>query len=521
MSKKDLIKNGIKSAKHIAILKPISQIVSFLATVLLVRLLSENDYGIYNLFYSLIGLLGMIASFGIANTLQRFMPEYYARKEYIVAHKLYKISSIIRLISNIVILGLIFLLWESIAPILKIEAHKKIFILFSIIILLNMQRRLLEVCLNSFFLQKNTQILSIAFMLIRCAGYLIALLKNLDLWSVFVIDLAAHLIIFICLHVIYKFRIPIDKGELHEIIIEEKRRLTRYSLFHNFNDIGNSILAVNFDNFIIVMYLNPVMVGVYSFSQRVSHMIKGLNPVNYFIDVIRPIFFSFDSKRETTKINQIYNLLIKLSHLFYIPILFFLINYRDEIINTLFAGKFIEYSLVLVGVFFFAMLNSFQQPIGLIAQLKEKADIILYSKVFAVYNIIADILLIKYFGVWGAVFATGTATFFKTIFIWYFLKNDITHKNLASFFTKLISFWAFIAMINYLLKFITQHEYIILLIGLVVYVISFLIQFKLNIFNREEKQFILNKITNPRIRNIMIFFLNSRNKSGVLNIEMM
>ena len=75
--KNSLTQKGLSASKYSVIFRVLSQVVSLVATVLLVRLLSEHDYGIYNLLYSLIGLLGMFFSFGIANTLQRYMPEYY------------------------------------------------------------------------------------------------------------------------------------------------------------------------------------------------------------------------------------------------------------------------------------------------------------------------------------------------------------------------------------------------------------------------------------------------------------
>ena len=118
-----LLKRSRSAFKFTFIFKTLSKASGFIATVLLVRALTEHNYGIYNLLYSIIALIGMVASFGIGNTLQRYIPEYYEKGEFKIAHNLYLTASFIRLISNVVLLGLILVLWEHIAPVLKLSEY--------------------------------------------------------------------------------------------------------------------------------------------------------------------------------------------------------------------------------------------------------------------------------------------------------------------------------------------------------------------------------------------------------------
>jgi len=488
--KKDIAKKSISAAKYTVIFKILSQITSLLVTVFLVRALSKHDYGIYHLFYSVISLLGMVASFGLANTLQRYIPEYYSRGEFRVANNLYRIASIIRLLSNVVILGLGLLLWEYLAPYLKIAAYKHYFILFTLIILLHMQRGLLETCLDSYFLQKYTQGFSFVFMFFKAIGYALALIMELNLWFILTIDLIAYSFIFSVLQIIYYKKIPASKGHLEQINTTDKKRLFRYAAFYNFNDTGVHILDASFDNFIIVMYLNPVAVGAYAFCQRICNIIRRSIPVNYLLNIIRPAFFSIGTDRDIKQINQFYQSLVKINYLFHIPIFFFIAILAEEIIKLFFGGKFIEYSHVLVAVYFFSILNAFQMPVGLVAQLKERADIILYSKIFAVYNLLADIIMIKYLGIWGAVFATGTAVLGKNIFIWFFVRKEASFKGMGSFFTVNVLFWLSVASAVFGLKCIISDSLLILVIALLVFTISFLLQFRLNLFNQYERKLI-------------------------------
>ena len=488
MNKEQILKKSLSATKYTVVFRVLSQATSLVVAVLLVRALSEHDYGIYNLFYSVISLLGMVASFGLANTLQRYIPEYYSNGEFRIANNLYRIASIIRLFSNVFILGLGLIFWDLIAPYLKIVAYKQYFMLFMLIILLHMQRGLLEICFDSYFLQKYSQGFSLVFVLIKAAGYTLAVLMKMNLWFILIIDLLASAIIFSVLQFFYYKKVPITKGHMERINKGEKRRLIRYALFYNFNDTGAGLLNADFDNFIIVMYLNLVAVGAYAFCNTITRMIGRLIPVNYLLSVIRPAFFSIGSKSDSRQVNRFYQSLVKINYLFNIPIFFFIAIFGEEFIKIFFGGKFLEYRHVLTVVYFFTMINAFQMPLGLVAQLKEKADIILYSKIFAVYNLIADILLIMYFGIWGAVFATGTAVLGKNIFIWYFVRKEASFKGMGKYISTSIVFWLAVSAIVVSLKHSMSNYLIVFIIGVIIFSISFVLQFRFNLFNEYEKK---------------------------------
>jgi type IV secretory pathway TraG/TraD family ATPase VirD4 len=96
------------------IFRALAQVMSLVTIVVLVRVLSEYDYGVYSLLYTMIAVIGMLFSFGIANTLQRYIPDYYSRGEFHIAHKVQKVSSVIRLFSNISIIFIFIACWKNI-----------------------------------------------------------------------------------------------------------------------------------------------------------------------------------------------------------------------------------------------------------------------------------------------------------------------------------------------------------------------------------------------------------------------
>ena len=53
-----------------------SQVATVLGYVVLVRAMGKEDFGVLNLLYSFIPLVGTAASLGLEQTLRRFQPEY-------------------------------------------------------------------------------------------------------------------------------------------------------------------------------------------------------------------------------------------------------------------------------------------------------------------------------------------------------------------------------------------------------------------------------------------------------------
>jgi len=199
--------------------------------------------------------------------------------------------------------------------------------------------------------------------------------------------------------------------------------------------------------------------------------------------------------------------MIKITYIFYLPIFVIFAIYNKEIINLITGGKYIEYGGALVMVFLFQILSAFQLPLGLVAQLNERAEIILYSRIFGIYNLIADIIMIRWWGVMGAVIATGTAILFKNIFIWWFVRKDASFKGMRKFFEILMSISILMAIIMFSIKILInirgalQLFYIVLLISF-----TYLLFFKY-FLNQKEKDVIINLLPSKITLQVQKLFL--------------
>ena len=490
--------------KYTLLFKSIGQICSIAATILLVRALSEHDYGIYNLLYSLIGLIGTIASLGLYNTLQRFIPEYFENGEFSTAQTLFRTASLLRLITDIVVLGLIMIFWQSISPLLKITAYKNYFLLFSAVVILHQQRSMIEICLTSHFLHKYTKAFGILFSAFRICGYGTMILLEKNLWWAISIDIVAYALIFTLLKILYHKKIPLSGGKWKFTPDVEKKRLKKYALLYNFNNTGTGFLNADFDNFIIVMILNPAAVGAYSFFSLLSIQITSLLPIRYLKDVIMPAFFAYTSSSgPKDRSNLLFQWLVKTNFIFALPCLFFIILFSQDLIRFCFDGKFIEYTPILSVMFSFSVINSI--PVGIVAQYRERADIVLYSKIFSIYNLVADVVLISFFGIWGAAVATGSAILAKNCFIWFFVRQDANFCGMSPFFIKILLFWLSIALITQmLLQSVPLPIPLELILGILIFSIAFFLQFRLDYYSLTEKKALAQAaLGNPRLNLVL------------------
>ena len=114
------------------------------------------------------------------------------------------------------------------------------------------------------------------------------------------------------------------------------------------------------------------------------------------------------------------------------PILAFATAYHAEIVHVVFGGKFVEDSWMLPIIAGFSTLNLVATPVTLVVQYEEKPGVLLISKVFGFYNVIALLVLLPLLGVYGAAIASGTAQAMKNAFIWWHVRHRARWTNAAA-----------------------------------------------------------------------------------------
>jgi O-antigen/teichoic acid export membrane protein len=453
----------------------ISQIATLASYVVLVRGLGEHEFGVLSLLYALIPVLSTVASFGVEQVLRRYEPEYLHAGNVQGAAWLVRVVASIRFGSNVVLLALIGLLWNWIAPIFQLNAYRLEYVYFCALLLMHFQANILQLTLSSHLMQRHAIGMTAAqsaakFVLYVMFLYFGKMTLNLAILS----DTIGYAILYGGTRFAYvRHCRPPPAAQPYQVNRAERRRLLRYGFYNNFNDAGTLILSSRSDNFFIAAYLNPIAVGAYSFYTRLNEMMLSVLPLRQFNNVIRPFVFAVPQEQAAERLPRYFTLLVNLTLCVQLPIAAFAITYHEEIVRVLFGGKFLGSSGLLSVVVGFSVLAVTGDPVALIAQHAERAAVMLLSKIFIFYNVAAMLVLLPVLGLYGAAIATGTAILFKNVFIWWQVRSLARWTNFPAVAAMSMLIWGSTIGVCYALKHLLLVPTIVqMLIGAVLCTVS-------------------------------------------------
>jgi O-antigen/teichoic acid export membrane protein len=435
--------------------RAISQIASVFSFVVLVRGLSEQSLGVFNLLYSVIPVIGTLGSLGLDPVLKRFQPEYLQSGNLAAAAWLARIVMRLRLLSNVAVLVLIALAWNLVAPVFHLTTHRADFELFSIVVLLYFQTLILQSSLASHMLHRYS-VGSIAVLSIGKLLCYVVVYKYFEftLQAAILADTAAYVVAYGFLLIAHwRTCRPKPEDRSYRAGAAERKRLRRYAIANNFNESSSLLLYVQTDNFFIAALMNPIAVGAYSSYTRISEMTANLIPGRVFENVVLPLFFATKPEQARDRIPRLVTVLININLLVQWPLVAYSLVYHREIIQLVFHGKFIEYSALLPLVIAFAFTNNvISTPITITALYAENASLILKSQLFALYQIGAMLLLIPLAGLYGAAIATGTLHLFRNLWVWWKVRAVARWSNFPAAAMSGLLIWGSATLICLLLK---------------------------------------------------------------------
>ena len=401
----------------------VSGLFGIITMPLIARTLSVEEYGIYNILFALITWISVLTGFGLPHVLQRFIPEAFQKEDYGLIKSLVKKGLLLRPLLSVLAIILVALFSGPVGNVLKIEGWKNYFLIFSLGIVCFIEIGLLGTVLNGLFLHKYAIISNICWSACRMTLLLLVIFLEKGLTGILLVETISWAfwlgILFLFYHKFFLFR--------HKDVIDSPlpyRRFLRYGGFLFFSEFGNSVLGMATDLFVITMFLGPVAAGIYGFCDRIIRLFGRILPHSILRDIIRPVFFArYSESQDPKELEKMFNFLTKLAALFLFPLAVGTCVLGREFILYGFGEKYLSAYIPLCIVISFYAANAFVEPTGYILQSLEKVNIIFYSKIFAVYNLVGDLLVVKPFGIVGVALVTSSAVLFKTLFCLYFARR--------------------------------------------------------------------------------------------------
>ena len=481
-----------QNAKYVLLQNISTPLINLLIAIYIIKKLSIAEYGIYSLLYALISYLALFSSMGLLNVLQRYIPEYSRKKHYSSIKKLFQYSLTIRLVLAVIFICLLLIFKNPINQLFKINNFDEYLKVFIIGIVLFLEIQVIEATLSSLLLNKSIMISYILATFVRAAVTYFFLERNLGLIGLLYAETIFYGTLLISQLISYHTRFSVKFPATPEKL--PMRRLFRYSGFSYFDEIGWTILDVKTDFFIISTFLGPTMVGLYGFANQFVESISKVMPFKILRPLIRSIFFfKFTENNKASQLNQHFNFLVKLIAFISFPVFMAVMVIGEKIIIFLFDPKYLP-ALPLLWIFTgFMLIISFQFPLQLVVQAVEKVEITFYSKIFSIYNLIGDILIIRIFGIIGVALVTCSARLFQFIFVLYYIKKHVPLKFNIKALTKIIMNALVMTIALYLLNpYVTNIATLILIV-----IVGSIIYFGLSLFNKsfiDEERAIINKL---------------------------
>ena len=468
----------------------ISSLLAMVTMPLIARWLPVEEYGIYNLLFSLMGYIAVFSAFGVTNIFQRFIPAANQKKKIGLIKNLVFKGLVLRLILSSIAVFLIILFSDQVGKLLKVEEWYGYFSYFGIGIVFFLEISLLSVALQGVFLHKYSSLANIICVVLRTTGICWVLLTSKGLRGVLWIEVITWVLNFTILLFFYNRKFL----EQHKNVVLSPLPVKRFAIYGGysfFSEIGFALFSSSTDLLIISMFLGPVSAGMYGLCDRVIKLFQRILPNSVLKEMIVPVFFSrYAQNNNLRELNRMFNFLVKINLFFALPFALYIFVLGDKIIPLIFGNKFNDSYLTMCVVVGFFVMNAIQDPTENTLRAIEKVNIVFWAQMFAVLNLIGDLLVVKSFGIIGVACVTSIAVFLKNLFCFYHARKN-AHLALES---KAIITIIMNSLVLFLFIYFAQNFITGVLSLILVFFFGALLYLSVNyfnsFFNSEEKQFL-------------------------------
>jgi len=405
-----------------------AQLIGLLVAIYVIRRLPVEDFGRYSVLVSMLMYVSVLTSLGMNNVLQRYIPELSTHKQFREINRLVCLAVIGRLILSTIAVGVLMVLSEPLGNFLNISNLLMALQVYGPAMVLTVVGDMLDVVLTSMLQQKAANSAMFLTVLFRGLGFYYVLNHDLGLYGLLLVELIAAGIRVTILAWSYLARALWASKHVQAVATRhlDRKRILRYGSWAYLNDLGGIFFNQYTDNFIISNYLGQASVAGYAFANRTVAMVSSWSPVTVASNVITPLFFErYTETGDSGELDHMFGMLNKMAYAFSLPILAGTLGLGDRFVSVLFGEKYVPFTWLFIGVLVYTVLNQYQYPLGLVVFAVERNQINFFSRIFSLYNLIAGIVLVRYWGLAGVLLATASAVSCKNLLIYIWIRREV------------------------------------------------------------------------------------------------
>ncbi|MCH8003679.1 MAG: flippase [Nanoarchaeota archaeon] len=489
-------KSAVKGASIVFVVSIIAAFLGYLVRLVLARNLTLEEFGLFYSVFAFLGMIGIFKSFGFDRALAKFIPEFLhkKRKDYIKSSIIY--VSVIQLITNTIIITLVYLLSNFLALHFFNSSQASIVLrLMAIAFFIDSFVLTLKFSFQGFKRMLYFSGIDLVRMLLLVAIIFIGFRLEFGLFSPVIAYIAAPIILFflfgyLLINKVFpefiKSQFVLDKNLL--------KKISKYSIFIMATSAGAIIIGYT-DIVVLTFFSGLKEVALYSIALPTARILIYIP--NAIGNVLLPLTSELWVKRKLVLLRIGMESVYKYSTIITIPLVFIMFSFADLIIKILFGEDYIlatnAMKILSIGMLFLAIHRvnaNFFSGIGK-PQIITK---IVYSA--AIFNLIANLVLIPIWGIIGAAIATATSYFIGMLmgltkirkFIKISLPINLWIKTLISGIILVLIIWFSKRVIS--LNVWLETSIVLIISGIVYITLLFL----LNVINIEELKDLYKRI---------------------------
>ncbi len=453
-----------------------NKLISFAFFFLIIKFISVSEYGMYSILMSIATFFLTLSSLGLPATINRYLPEFFSKKEGGNFSKLAFFSLGICLLFSSVLIVLLFCYRDLLITKFHFPIElKSLLPLFSFVLLFFVENQLLgDAILNSLLEQRYTNISRITYLLLKLILVLFFLKSGLGVRGIVVGWLIAEASLFFifCLRFLSIFKEMEESGTIENPF--PITRVFRFGAYISLGPLNSFLLNIAADQFIIVYFLSKQAVGLYAFAMSIVNIVASLIPASIVFQIFQSaIIMKMSGTKDSNFLKKVSTFYLKVIIFVGVPIFTIVVIMADKVIPTIFKPEYLSALNVLYIYTPFMFIWTLHYPLGLIRMVKERAEITLYISIFTIYNLVADVLLIPHLGIEWAALATGSTQLFIFLLLLGKFHQDIKFDSISAL--KVIINISLPAVFLFALKiYVTSIFYLLFIMGLagVIYLIA-------------------------------------------------
>jgi O-antigen/teichoic acid export membrane protein len=476
-------------------------VLNYLTTLILLRALSVESYGLYSLLF--VGVtynLGLLTRLGIPNVLTRFIPEYFSQSNYRVIGKLFNAANLVQAAVAALLLAVVFIFASPITSLLNFSGTETVLRIFAVGAFAYLLSENFRLLMGGVFLQRVILLVNTIYNLARLCTLFFAVQLDNPLMAVVAAEVALFGLLLLTYWIAYRRTVRTRIVEAERDLPDKPvpwRRFSRYAGLYYLNEVGVTLLNQATDLFLISSLVGDVAVGLYGLANRVLRIAFGVLPNKILGDVIEPAFYSEYGSSTSQTARFGFNLFLKVSLLASLPIGLWIALMSRPLIIQLFDPRYADAAAILAVSGLFLPVIALRMPLGVMLQHAERPDLLIWAKIAGVFKIILGLWLVREGGVMMMVWITCLTTVLEILMMAVFIAWKLkVHADYLGILKLLVSAAISVALFFPLSPYLQSR--IGVLASIPLFAVIFLGVNMLNrAFRKPERDFINKKLPYP------------------------